>query len=220
MKKFLICQILLLLCLSITAQETKSVKKAMLMSAILPGAGQLYIHNNTKAGIFLASDLIILSSYLRFGKDRSIAIDNYKSLANVHAGLRNDATKELYNLAQKYKSSEIYNNQLEMSARNYFYLIHNDYQAYIDYMDRNRISENDSWTWSEDKHYQEYKDRREDKQRYEIYQNFAFGAIIVNRLISVVDAVVSTNKYNRNNQIYTLPHFEGKGLTLIYEHKF
>ncbi|MCK9328352.1 MAG: DUF5683 domain-containing protein [Candidatus Cloacimonetes bacterium] len=220
MKKIILICLLSLIGLNLFALEKKSVKKAVLMSAILPGTGQLYLHSNTKAGIFLASDLVIISSFLRFGKERSIAIDNYQSLANSQAGLRLDANNELYNLAQKYKSSEIYNNELEMSARNYYYLLNNDYQAYIDYVNTNKIPDENAWNWTEDKHFQKYKDLREDKQTYEIYQNFALGAIIINRLISVVDAAISANKLNNNSQIYTVPHFEGKGLTLIYEYKF
>lgn len=220
MKKIVFISLLMIISFNILAQEQKSAKKAMLLSALVPGAGQLYLDNTTKAGIFFASDLLILGSYLRFTKDRSNAIDNYKLLANSQAGLRADASSNLYNLAQKYKSSEIYNNNLEMRARNYFYLVLNDYDRYIEYYETYRIKDEDSWEWTENRHFERYKSVRKDKQTYEIYQNFAFGAILINRLISAVDAVITTNKMNRNSQLYTVPDFHGKGLTLIYEYNF
>lgn len=219
-KKIILFILIALVINLLTATEKKSAKQAMLMSAILPGAGQLYLGQNTKASILMTTDIISLISYFRFAQEKNLMIDNYKLYANVNAGLKNNADDYLYNLAQKYKSAEIYNNNLELRARNYFILLNNDQESYDAYMQRNSISSEDMWEWQTDSDFKKYRSIRNDKQRYEIYQNFALGSIILNRIIGVVDAAISTNKVNKKTQLYSVPDFERKGISLIYEVKF
>ena len=67
----------------------------------------------------------------------------------------------------------------------------------------------------------QYRNIRSSKQEFEIYANFAIGALVINRMISVIDAAISTNKINTaNRQVYATPDPDGKGISLNYEFRF
>jgi len=198
----------------------KSARNAMLMSAVLPGAGQMYLGQKTKAGVFVAAEIAFIFTMLRFDKEKNIAIENYQMLAYANAGLRKGSSTRIYGLAQRYKSSEDYNRYLEMQARNYFIMLYNDPESFNEYMERYSIKSEDSWQWQNDFHFSEYKSVRNDKQNFEIYGNFALGALLINRVISVLDSAIQTRRINRNSQIYAIPENNGRGISLVYEHKF
>jgi len=199
--------------------QTKSTLKAALMSTALPGTGQLYYGKNTKAGIFLSADLLIIGSYFRFQRERNGAIDSYKQYANVYADLRMGASDEIYRLAQRYNSSEEYNNSVELYARHWI-LLYYEPEYYQQYMDANIIPESDSWAWEYEAQRYKYTDIRQDKQRFEIYQQFALGAILLNRVISVLDTVIFKDRPQKAYSLYSTPDFDGKGIKLIYEYNF
>ena len=198
----------------------KSARTAMLMSAVIPGAGQMYLGKNTRAGAFLTADVLAFFAMFRFGKEKDIAEENYMMYAYTNAGLRKGAMPETYQLAQNYISSAEYNRSVERYARNRYLIILNDPDGYDWYMDRYSIPEAESWNWDNTFYQKEFNDIRSRRQNFEIYENFAVGALIINRIISTIDAALQTGKVNRNYQVYTVPDFDGRGISLIYEHKF
>jgi hypothetical protein len=200
--------------------EQKSARNAMLMSAIIPGAGQFYIGSDTKGGIFLGSDIVIIGSYIRFRKEKENAVDHYKMFANAHAGLQSGRSEDIYILAQQYMSSELHNLEVEMQARNFYIGLHNRPDLYQEYLDRYLVSAEDSWEWLNTGDFKRYYGIRRSRRDFEVYETFALGAMILNRVISSLDAAISTNRTNRNTQLYSLPDFDRKGLTLIYEYRF
>ena len=55
---------------SLLAENAKSVKKAVLFSAVLPGTGQLYAGNQSKAGIFFATEAALWFGKTRFDAEK------------------------------------------------------------------------------------------------------------------------------------------------------
>ena len=219
-KKIMILLLIALSVVTLIAAEQKSARKAMLMSLAVPGTGQMYMGNNTKAGVFLGADLLAIGSYMRFEKDKNDAIENFMAFANVHADLRKGVSDDIYLLAQAYRSSDEYNRSIEQSYRNYYFAGMLDWDRMEQLISENMISPEDSWDWETDAHFRKYYAIRKDKQSYEIYQNFALGAIMLNRLISALDAMIFSNKINKENKLYSVPDTDGRGLRLIYEYKF
>ena len=198
----------------------KSAVNAMLMSAVFPGSGQMYLGKTTRGGVFMAADIVSLFALFRFNKEKNIAIDNFQMYAYANAGLRKGVSNDIYSIAHNYKSSNEYNKFIEMQARNWYLIIQNNQAAFDDYMERNRIKPEDSWNWESDFHLSEYRSIRTDKQSYEIYENFAFGALLINRVISVIDSAIQTGRVNRSGQVYAMPDQSGRGISLNYEYKF
>ena len=196
----------------------KSAPQAMLMSAFIPGSGQMYLGKNTRAGVFLAVDMMNILSLIRFEKEKVNLTESSKLFAFSKAGLNMNATDDIYLLAHNHRSSDDYNRHIEMQARNWYIIVHNDPEGFHEYMERNYI--HDSWEFKTEADFQDYRKIRNDKQNFEIYANFAIGAMIINRVISVIDAAVQTNKINNSGQLYTVPDFNAKGISVVYEYKF
>ena len=219
-KKYFMIVILLVFLTNLFAEPEKSALKAMAMSAVFPGSGQMYLGNSTKAGIFMATDIIIIGSYVRFNKERNIATDNYKMYANVKADLRRGTSNDIYALASKYRSSDEYNNFLAQDLQNYLIAGWITQKEQEDYYEMHKIKDEDKWNWEYDSHFREYRTIRSDKQMFELYGNLAIGALMLNRIISMLDATIFSNRINRENKLYSMPDFEKKGISLIYEYKF
>jgi len=197
----------------------KSTLKAIFLSAALPGTGQLYTGKPTKAGIFLSADLLIIGSYFRFQLERKNAIKSYKQYANAYAGLAYDSSDDIYRLAQNYISSEEYNNSVELYAR-HFWLLYDEYDEYQLYLAENLIPDNAGWEWQYESQKNKYTSIRQDKQRFEIYQNFAMGAILLNRIISILDIIIFKDKADKSYELYSVPDIDGKGIRLFYEYRY
>jgi len=220
-KKSLMLVIVVSCFVGLFSQENKSALGAVTMSAIFPGSGQMYLGQNTKAGVMMAADIISLFSLYRFTRESNSLSDNFQVFAYANAGLDRGRSNEIYNLAHRWRSSEEYNKAMELWARNRFLLILNEPELYELAMYVNSIKPEDSWDWEKESHFLEYRRIRNDRQRYDIYRNFAVGALIVNRLISTIDAAIFANRLNESNsQLYTLPDFDNKGFSLIYEVRF
>jgi hypothetical protein len=200
--------------------STKSARNAMIMSAILPGTGQLYVGNETKAGIFFTADILAIGTYARLQKEKRITTDNYTMFAHINAGLRRDASSEILGLAARYRSAQSYNDEVVQFARNRFLIWDYDPVRYEAYIQRWSIPPEDFWLWENDADFWEYRSIRNDRQNYELMTNFALGAILLNRILSSLDAAISTNKFNKNTRIYSIPDFQRNGVSLIYEYKF
>ena len=201
--------------------DTKSVPLAALMSATVPGAGQIYLGQKTKAGVFLAADLITIFSLYRFNLEQDIAVNNYKQYALVNAGLRMGVDKDVYIYASKYRSATEYNLAMETFYKNYLLIDYITQEEFNEYVLRDRLGPEDWWEWQSDAQFKKYRSIRQQKQEFEQYASLAVGILIVNRIISVVDAAITTNKINTaNRQLYTTSDVERKGITLNYEIRF
>jgi len=199
----------------------KSAFGAMTMSAVLPGSGQIYLGQNTKAGIMLTAEMIAIFSLYRFNKEINILTDDFQMFAYSNAGLRRGVSDNIYRLAHNWKSSEEYHDAMRLWARNRFLIILNDPELYEIVVEYNSLSPEDSWNWENESDFIQYRSIRRDKQNFEIYRNFAVGAMIVNRLISTIDSAIFANRLNNSNsQLFSMPDFERKGVSLIYEIKF
>ena len=203
-----------------TYPQQKSAAQAMLMSAVIPGSGQMYLGKNTRAGVFMAADITAILSLIRFDKEKNNLTENSKTFAYANAGLQKGVSDEIYRLAHNYRSSDEYNRSVILYARNRFIIQLNDKDLYDQYLDIYLLKPEESWDWNTENDYQEYRNIRKEKQNYEIYANFAIGALIINRLISVVDSALQTGKVNRASQVYAVPNFDTKGISLVYEYKF
>lgn len=225
MKKIIITILLLVVVFSLFAEQV-SVRKAMLLSAIVPGWGQAYAHSYTKGAFYLAAEVGTYLSWMRLKQETNWAIDEYKDYAESIANVPQDSDKEYYQLIQDNFSSEAYNASVERYARNVYLIINNDPNGYEEYLDKYKIPEEYSWNWENNRNWNRYKDLRYTKQNYEVYENFAVAALMINRLVSAVDAAVTAKRINRNEEKHSLgnlnitPDFVKNGMKVNYEIKF
>ena len=223
MRRIILILLLLFLLSSLSAQQ-KSIRKAIVLSALVPGLGEVYTHNYNKAAVFFTIEAASIFTYFRLKSERQWALDSYKQFAYSMTGVPKDSQDWYYQLLQNYSCSEVYNESIIRDARNYYLIYKNDPVAYEEYLASRLVPEEQSWDWETDKNWYKFRSLRRDKQDMEIYMNFAFAAAIVNRFISVIDAAVSAKRFNKKykniGELSVVPDFAKGGFLVNYEYKF
>ena len=219
MKRFSALIILSILTLQLNA-ETYSPKKAFMMSALVPGMGQKYTKNYTSMGLFLSSEIGIIFSYISFVNKRDSYEDSYKILAQTKGGSSYSGDDSYYQKMQQYMSSDDYNAKIQFDAWEYFYLYNNDYDSYEQYVQENSISPEKSWKWNSKKDWNKYHKYRNDRQNFDVYAKLAVGAILVNHIISGIDALRAArykNKiFGKQAELFITPEFNKIGFKANY----
>ncbi|MDD3051329.1 MAG: hypothetical protein PHR06_09305 [Candidatus Cloacimonetes bacterium] len=222
MKKRIITVALLAFFMGSLLAKELSVGIAALSSAVLPGMGQLYADNNKKAAFFLSTEALLIFSLLKFNHEKNTAISNYEFYAYENAGLTKGSSDSIYNLAQKFQSSEEYNRNQEMIARNVFLIYEYSPEDYSEYLLANTIPEEHSWNWNNQKEREKFVKLRRDKQDLEIYAKFSLAAMLINRVVSVVDASLSAKRQNKLNRttFSAAPTLNHPGFKIDFEYRF
>jgi len=161
----------------------KSIFKAAVFSALIPGGGQLYMGNKKTASYFLTAEALTWLGYAAFRAYGDWRRDDYVNYAAVHANAQLDG-----------KSDDF----IDLVG---FYSNIRDYNAYGRAYDPERPYLADTpenhWEWptrEERIAFRTLKNRSRESYRR---ADFMIGVAIVDRVISIVDAVRSVSRHNR-----------------------
>jgi len=162
----------------------KSTTKAMFLSLLLPGAGELYAENANGSRIFLGLEGSIWAGFFAFRTYGSWKKTDYKGYAALHAGVNLDS-----------KTDDYFENITYYDTRDQY----NQFARLYHGADATIYPENDFWNWNWDS--QDSKGRFRDlrNQSKTAYRRalFMVGLAAVNRIVSVLDAARSVKKFNR-----------------------
>jgi len=201
-----------------------STGKAMLYSALLPGAGEMYLQNYTRGAVFLGAEILIIASYFRLSKEIDWKVNSYMKYAENYADVPFDSGDNYYRLINNYISSDEYNKEIEQYLRNRYIVYEYRPDLYEFYSNEWMISDDESWEWDSRENWLEYRSLRRDRQQLDILANFAIGAAVINRVISVIDSALMGRNINRERSLLSNinlePDFRRKGYMLSYEFKF
>lgn len=162
----------------------KSVTKAALLSFLLPGAGEIYGGSKTKGKIFIFSEASVWAGLFSFRTYSNWLKDDYRVYAASHAKVNlTGKPDDFFDNLAFYDSRDLYNQFGPLYRRG----------EAIPYQ------ENDFWNWEWDSResrlrYRDLKNRSKDASRRALYM---VGLSIVNRIVSVVDAMKTVRSYNR-----------------------
>lgn len=207
--------IVLLLMLSAGGLWGQSRMAFIGMSALVPGSAEIAMGKTNRGVALLLSDVLATYSFFKTDKDMDLKKAAYKQYAQSYAGVPLGMPQSQYQVIQDYISSEQFNDFQDLMARNYFVIYHNDVQAYIDYMEANTYTGEESWQWESSRHWETYRNMRNQHQRIMINHNLALGVMLLNRAISVIDTAI----LSKNINLYARPHGVD-GLMLNYEMRF
>jgi hypothetical protein len=162
----------------------KSVTKAALLSFILPGVGEIYGGSHTKGKIFIFSEVTVWTGFFGFRTYGSWLKDDSRVYAASHAKV--DLTgkpDDFFDQLSFYDSRDQYNQ---------FALLYHRGEV-------KPYPEDDFWNWEWETeesrlYYRDLKNRSKDASRRALY---LVGLSIVNRIVSVVDAMKTVQAYNR-----------------------
>lgn len=166
----------------ITSNKKKSAGIAIIYSLLLPGMGELYAEGFNSGIYFTIADGILWGSLFGMNMYGNWQADRYKSYAKVYAGIDpNGKDKDFFATISVYSSIDDYNNEKALE-RNYKAML--DYNKYY-------------WKWNSVEQRRTYRSMWTSSE--ETFNNIRFvvGGLILNRLVSAINALRLTSRYNK-----------------------
>ncbi|MFA7228650.1 MAG: hypothetical protein WC061_06395 [Melioribacteraceae bacterium] len=165
------------------AFSKKSPALAILYSMLLPGMGELYAESYSSGKYFTIADGILWGTFAGFtiyGKQQE---GNYKSFAQSNAGaVVNGKDSEYFANLGIYQSLDEYNQAMELNRR--FDKTYNPATHY--------------WNWTNPDQRKEYREIWTTSESAYTNVRFVVGALIINRVISVINAIRLVSNHNKN----------------------
>ena len=164
--------------------EKKSVGKAMLYSLLLPGMGEFYVGNKSSGKLFLGIEILAWSTMLINKSYYSSLKNDYKTYASQHAQvIRASKGAQYWIDIGKYNNVYAYNEQRANERR-----IEELYDE----------TGTDYWSWESQKKRFTYDRKRLSAVNIKDREVYFFAGILVNHLVSAINAVRLARRHNRN----------------------
>ncbi len=160
----------------------KNTGVAVLLSLVLPGMGELYAGSFESGKYFTISDAVLWGGVIGLNAYGNWKRDNYKSFAQTYGGVNPDLKDEDFfaNIGD-YNSIEDYNREMDLQRElSKVYNIQKNY-----------------WNWGTDSRRKEYRDMWRSSEQAFNNIRFVVGALILNRLVSVINAVRLVSLHNK-----------------------
>jgi len=164
-------------------QLKKSTGLAILYSLLLPGMGELYAGNYSSGKYFTIAEGALWTTFIGMNIYAGNQKDNYQAYATANASVNTDGKEDaFFATISEFNSLESYNNQKALE-RNFDEMYNSESYFWKWNSSEERRTYRDMWTSSE----QTYNDIR-----------FVVGAMILNRVVSAINAVRLVASYNKN----------------------
>jgi TM2 domain-containing membrane protein YozV len=165
--------------------EKKSTGIALLLSAVMPGMGELYVGDYSTGKYFTAAEIALWVTALSMSSYSTWLEKNYKQYAKSKAGVQGDSFDSDYyaNLAN-YNSLEEYNNEKAFNR---------EYSSMYDVNSR-------YWKWNTVTERKSYRTLWVSSRQANNNIRFATGAMILNRIASMINAVRLVTTHNKSLQ--------------------
>jgi hypothetical protein len=162
--------------------QRKKVGLAVLYSLLLPGMGELYAGDYSSGKYFTITDALLWGTYIGFYSYGNMRKSDYKSYAATYGGVNNNGKNDAYyTTIGNYLSIQQFNNEKALERN--FNEMYNVDQYY--------------WNWQNNSQRSAYKDMWTSSESAYNDLKFVAGALILNRVISVINAVRLVNAYNK-----------------------
>ena len=164
-------------------KKKKSTGIAILYSLLLPGMGELYADAYDSGIYFTVADGVLWGTYIGMNVYGNWQQDRYKSFAQNKAGITTDNKDDAYYATiSQYLNIEEYNDE-KAFERNYDEM-YNTNQYF--------------WKWNSNEDRKSFRSMWVSSEQTFNNVRFVVGALILNRVISAINAVRLVSKYNKN----------------------
>ena len=164
----------------VRVDDRRSVTAAMLMSIAVPGSGHYYIDRTKSAYVYLALDAAMFFGAVLFNNFANGREAEARSFAHIAAGIESAPSGEAYwRHVGAYMDAAEYNEAVGLSRGG-------DDDLYTD--------SRAWWRWADEGQQGEYNDIRQKARDLRTASSFFVGALVLNRLVSVVDLRVFRKK--------------------------
>lgn len=161
----------------------KNTGVAVLLSLLLPGMGELYAGDYSSGKYFTIAEASLWGVYIGMNSYGNWLKSNYKSYAASVGGVDNgNKSADFYANIGAYLNSDQYNN--DMALQGNFSSMYN--------------SASQSWNWPSNIDRKNYRNLWSSSEQAHNNLRFVVGALILNRIISAINAVRIVAAYNKN----------------------
>lgn len=197
--------------------NTGAKVKAGLLSAVIPGAGQFYNKQKSKAYVMFGIEVAIWGAYFIFDHQGDSSMDSAEDWAGVYAGTSGDHENSYWQNVGQYMDSDAYNEAQLREAR----ALQEDPSGLV--------SSTDAWQWANEDRRAGYGSLRSDGNSAYDRRDFMILFAVLNRAVSVVDAVINAGKEDGlletevmglNMQLDMLPSFTDPGARWVVSRSF
>ena len=166
----------------IISQLAFSDSSNIMRSIIFPGWGEMKMGYDSRAKIFISSELLILGTYF-FGNSFSDWTENqYRGYAELHADVDMDDKDYAFVVnMSKHDSMEEYN---------HYMMIHHN----TNYFEDVYSGESYSWEWDSTDNRLKFDKIRRNSVVSGTFAEFAIAGLIVNRIVSAIDVIYLNGK--------------------------
>lgn len=176
-------------------------KKALLLSLLLPGAGEMSLGEHGRATGFFIAEGAIWTHFVWFQVAGHLRKDNYIDQAQRHAGVGVSSADDTYwKLVGQYETSsgtgpDAYEESLRREARDQF---PGDPAAQDAWVAERLPSGDRAWSWSSPDSRATYRETRESSRRAYDRSKYSIAAAIANRLLSAIDTQIIRRKHSHD----------------------
>jgi hypothetical protein len=187
----------------VEAKKPAGGRKALLLSLLLPGLGEMSLGERGRATGFFVAEGAIWTHFVWFQVAGRLRKDNYIEQAQRHAGVGvSDADDTYWKLVGQYQTSQgtgadAYEETLRREARD---LYPTDPAAQDAWVQERLPAGDEAWSWGSDEARASYRDTRESSRRAYDRSKYSIAAAIVNRIVSAIDTQIVRRKLSRAEQ--------------------
>jgi hypothetical protein len=163
--------------------QKKSPGIAILCSLLLPGMGELYANGYDSGKYFTIADGVLWGTLAGLNIYGNWKQNNYESFAGVNADANfNGKDADFKANVGIYMSMDQYNKEMDLNGS----------------FDKVYKTQSYNWNWQSNDQRKEYRDMWSSSEAAFNNIRFVAGALILNRVISVINAVRLVSAYNKN----------------------
>lgn len=197
----------------------KSPWLAVAASALLPGLGERYLGETGRAKAFFLVEGAIWTTFTTYRIQGETRKSRFIEFAERRGGAARDQVSDYYEHIGFWNSLEEWHDIVRRDARAFF---PDDPSAQEEFFERNkRYDESQSWEWVDFETRQRYRQLRSKSERAYRNSRLALGGALLNRFASMVDALATTRRVNREaNQerarleLHIVPEITADGFAL------
>lgn len=173
-----------------TSGEKKKPGVALIYSFLLPGMGELYADGYDSGVYFTAADVAIWGTLFGMNIYGNWQRDNYKAYAAANAGIIPEGKiDQFYSDISGYLNIDSFNEEK---------MLNRDFEGTYN-------TQTHYWAWTDNQSRREYREMWSSSEQAYNNVRFAVGALLLNRLVSMINAVRLVSKYNKQFEESNLP---------------
>lgn len=185
------------------ARPERNSRKALMLSLLLPGAGELYSGHKGHATGFFISEGAVWANYIAWQVAGHLRRDNYIEQAHLNAGMGTTSeSDDFWRLVGIYTRSsgsgpDSYEDALRRDARNEFPADPAAQDAWV----AKRLPAGDrAWSWTSAAARESYRVTRQNSTRAFQRAKYSFALAILNRVASAIDTQMLHRKDSKAEQ--------------------